>query len=117
MNLYEGFQVLIGTVCQAVQYMSGTTTWLILSFFCLQIPSGLDYHSLNGIYIRTWQIYRSLETYSHVHPHPLSQLSSRRTLTMKIFVAYCLMRFDLAVVDGRGDRVEPVPDLNDFFDL
>lgn len=50
LSLYEGFQVLIGTVCQAVQYMRSTITWLILSFLFLQIPSGLDYHSLHGIY-------------------------------------------------------------------
>lgn len=40
---------------------------------------------------------------------------SLATLTMKIVVAYFLMRFDLAVVDGRGVRVEPVPDWNGFF--
>lgn len=35
-------------------------------------------------------------------------------LTMKLVVAYCLMRFDLDIVDGKGDSVEPVPDWNDF---
>jgi cytochrome P450 len=36
------------------------------------------------------------------------------TLTMKLVVAYTLMRFDLAAVDGKGDRAEPIPDWNDF---
>lgn len=36
------------------------------------------------------------------------------TLTMKLVVAYILMRFDLDVVDESGDSVEPVPDWNDF---
>ena len=36
------------------------------------------------------------------------------TLTMKLVVAYSLMRFDLAIVDRKGDRVEPIPDWNDF---
>lgn len=36
------------------------------------------------------------------------------TLTMKLVVAYSLMRFDLDVVDELGNSVEPVPDWNDF---
>ncbi|OKL63003.1 hypothetical protein UA08_01231 [Talaromyces atroroseus] len=35
-------------------------------------------------------------------------------LTMKLVVAYTLMRFDLAAVDGREVRAEPIPDWNDF---
>lgn len=36
------------------------------------------------------------------------------TLTMKLVVAYTIMRFDLDVVDKLGKSVEPVPDWNDF---
>lgn len=37
------------------------------------------------------------------------------SLTMKLVAAYALLRFDLAMVDGRGEvlREAPVPDLND----
>lgn len=38
------------------------------------------------------------------------------TLTMKLMVAYALMRFDLGMVDEQGQKMQksPVPDWNDF---
>ncbi|PYH92825.1 14-alpha sterol demethylase [Aspergillus ellipticus CBS 707.79] len=56
---------------------------------------------------------------SEIYPNPLQwdiHWLGLATLTMKILVAYVLMRFDLSLVDEKGHRIEgvPVPDWNDF---